>query len=314
MMSDFAADMSQTAAGATAIALGNLSHVYRNGRGAKNVDLQIPSGEVFGFLGPNGAGKTTLIRTMLGLLRPTGGGGRILGLDIVSQSRELRRRVGYLPGEASLYDWLTGYQNVDFALRVRGVRDRSRLRRLAQTLDVDLGRRLKTLSHGNKQKVGIIAALAHDPDLLILDEPTSGLDPLMQETFQNLMREENSRGKTIFLSSHIMGEVEALCDRVGIIRDGRMVALDSVEHLRKQRMKYVTCEFTGEGPLPDLAAVPGVKDLQLTGQGRRSAFAYAGPLDFLVQTLAGHGLGDLTVTDPPLEEVFRAFYEQEGSR
>ncbi len=314
-MGDFAPTEGYAESGsAAAIALENLSHVYRNGRGAKNVDLRIGRGEVFGFLGPNGAGKTTLIRTLLGLIAPTGGRGQVLGLDIVGQSRELRRRVGYLPGEASLYDWLTGYQNVDFALRVRGVADRSRLKRLAGVLDVDLGRRLKTLSHGNRQKVAIIAALAHDPDLLILDEPTSGLDPLMQETFQNLMREENSRGKTIFLSSHIMGEVEALCDRVGVIRDGRMVAVDSVEHLRKQRMKYVTCEFAGSEPVPDLAAVAGVRDLQVSGQGRRFSFAFTGSLDSLVQSLAGRGLSDLTVTDPPLEEVFRAFYEQGGSR
>lgn len=306
---------SASTAGAAAIELHRLSHLYRNGRGAQDVDLRIETGEVFGFLGPNGAGKTTLIRTLLGLLSPTAGSGRILGLDIARQSRELRRKVGYLPGEASLYDWLTGYQNVDFALRVRGVRDRSRLRRLAEVLDVDLGRRLKTLSRGNKQKVAIVAAMAHDPDLLMLDEPTSGLDPLMQEVFQGLIREEHARGKTVFLSSHIMGEVEALCDRVGIIRDGRMVAIDSVEHLRKRRMKYVSCQFNGTQPLPDLAAVPGVKDLRAAGkgQGHRLSFAFTGSLDQLMQALAGHGLSDLTVTDPPLEEVFRAFYEQGGS-
>ncbi|MGE5589528.1 MAG: ABC transporter ATP-binding protein [Bacillota bacterium] len=291
-----------------AMELKQLSHLYRNGRGVHGVNLEVGAGEIFGFLGPNGAGKTTLIRTLLGLIRPTSGGGRILGLDIVRQSRDLRRRVGYLPSDPSLYDWLTGYQNIDFALRVRGVRDRQHLRRLAERLDVNLHQRLKTLSRGNKQKVAILVALAHDPDLLILDEPTSGLDPLMQEAFQGLIREEQERGKTVFMSSHVLGEVEALADRVGIIRDGRMVAVDRVDHLKKRRVKYVTCEFRAKRP--DLGQVVGVRNLSL--DGRRAQFTFVGDLDPLLAALSGYGLADLTVADPPLEEVFRSFYE-EGS-
>ncbi len=285
-----------------------LSHLYKNGRGVTEVDLAVEAGEVFGFLGPNGAGKTTLIRTVLGLLRPTAGEGRVLGLDIARQNRELRRRVGYLPGDPALYEFLTGQQNLDFALAVRGVRDRSRARSLAERLDVDLKRRLKTLSRGNKQKVAIVIALAHNPELLILDEPTSGLDPLMQEAFQDLVREEQGRGKTVFMSSHVLGEVEVLADRVGIIRDGRMVTVDHVDHLKKTRVKYVSCEFKSERP--DLEKVAGIRNLSL--DGRKARFTFVGDLDPLLGALAGHGLADLTVADPPLEEVFRSFYE-EGS-
>ncbi len=287
-----------------------LSHVYPNGRGVQGVDLTVHTGEVFGFLGPNGAGKTTLIRTLLGLLRPTAGSAKVLGLDIVRQSRQVRRRVGYLPSAPALYDFLTGQQNLDFALAVRGVGDRSRARNLVERLDVDLRRRLKTLSRGNKQKVAILIALAHDPDLLILDEPTSGLDPLVQEAFYALIREEQQRGKTVFMSSHVLAEAEALCDRVGIIRDGRMVAVDQVEHLKKRRVKYVHCEFKGDRP--NLAVVAGVRDLSLDGQ--KASFTFLGDLDPLLGVLAVHGLADLTMADPPLEEVFRSFYEEGGGQ
>ncbi|MHB9146443.1 MAG: ABC transporter ATP-binding protein [Symbiobacteriia bacterium] len=287
-----------------------LSHVYPNGRGVHGVDLTVHTGEVFGFLGPNGAGKTTLIRTLLGLLRPTAGSAKVLGLDIARQSRQVRRRVGYLPSAPALYDFLTGQQNLDFALAVRGVGDRSRARNLVERLDVDLRRRLKTLSRGNKQKVAIVIALAHDPDLLILDEPTSGLDPLMQEAFYSLVREEQQRGKTVFMSSHVLAEAEALCDRVGIIRDGRMVAVDQVEHLKKRRVKYVHCEFKGDRP--NLAAVAGVRDLSLDGQ--KASFTFLGDLDPLLGVLAAYGLTDLTMADPPLEEVFRSFYEEGGGQ
>lgn len=290
--------------------LRQLSHVYRNGRGVHGVDLTVHTGEVFGFLGPNGAGKTTLIRTILGLLRPTSGSGQVLGLDIARQSREVRRRVGYLPSDPALYDFLTGQQNLDFALAVRGVKDRSRVQNLVERLDVDLKRRLKILSRGNKQKVAIVLALAHDPDLLILDEPTSGLDPLVQEAFYSLIREEQQRGKTIFMSSHVLAEAEALCDRVGIIRDGRMVAVDSVEGLKKQRVKHVVCEFAGQAP--DLGALPGVADLRL--EGRRAMFRYTGNLNPLMSLLAQGGLVDLNMADPPLEDIFLAFYEQGGAR
>ena len=282
-----------------------LTRLYRNGRGIRDVSLAVGQGEVFGFLGPNGAGKTTLIRNVLGFLRPQQGRIEVLGLDAVAQSRAVRRKVGYLPSDPALYDFLTGAQNIEFALAVRGVKDRTRMKRLAEWLDIDLTRRLKTLSRGNKQKVAIVAALAHDPELIIMDEPTSGLDPLVQEVFGELVREEQARGKSIFMSSHVLSEVEQLCDRVGVIRDGQIVAQGGVDELKRTRVKYVRCEFAGAAP--DLTRLPGVRDWQV--DGRRATFTLNGRMDDLVGALAGTSLVDLTLTDPPLEEVFRAFYE-----
>ncbi|HEY3367728.1 MAG TPA: ABC transporter ATP-binding protein [Symbiobacteriaceae bacterium] len=291
-----------------AIQVASLTRLYRNGRGIRDVNLEVGQGEVFGFLGPNGAGKTTLIRTMLGFMHPQAGQVHMLGIDAVKQSREVRSRVGYLPSDPALYDFLTGRQNIDFALSVRGVKDRSRVKVLAERLDVDLKRRLKTLSRGNKQKVAIVVALAHDPDLLILDEPTSGLDPLVQEIFNQLIREEQARGKTVFMSSHVLSEVEALCDRVGVIRDGQIVTVDHVDNLKKQRVKYVKVEF--KEALPELAKVAGVRDLQV--EGRKASFTFHGGIDPLITELARRSLADLTLSDPPLEEIFKAFYEGGG--
>ena len=288
-----------------ALQIQDLTRLYRNGRGVTQINLVVEQGEVFGFLGPNGAGKTTLIRTVLGFLAPQAGRIQVLGHDAVKQSRSVRRLIGYLPSDPALYDFLTGAQNIDFALAVRGIKDRSRVKQLADRLDIDLSRRLKTLSRGNKQKVAIIVALAHDPDLLILDEPTSGLDPLVQEIFGALILEEQARGKSIFMSSHVLSEVEQLCDRVGVIRNGQIVAVGGVEELKRKRVKYVTAEFAGD--TPELSRVPGVEGLQT--DGRRVRFTLNGSLDALVTELARHSLKDLSVSDPPLEEIFRAYYE-----
>jgi len=291
-----------------AIQIEGLTKLYKNGRGVNKIDLTVPQGSVFGFLGPNGAGKTTLIRTLLGFLKPQAGQISVLGIDALNRSREVRRKVGYLPSDPALYDFLSGRDNIEFALRMRGVKDRTRVQSLADRLEIDLKRRVKSLSRGNKQKVAIVAALAHDPDLIILDEPTSGLDPLVQETFLDLVREEQRRGKTVFMSSHIMSEVEAVCERVGVIKDGKIVALDTVEHLKRQRVKYVKAEFAAQ--VPDLKAAAGVSDWQV--EGRKVRFTMAGSMDALVAELAKGSLVDLTVTDPPLEEVFRQFYEGAG--
>lgn len=291
-----------------AIQVENLTRLYRNGRGIKGVNLQVEQGEVFGFLGPNGAGKTTLIRTMLGFMHQQSGKINLLGMNALTESRKIRARVGYLPSDPALYDFLSGQQNLDFALAVRGIKNRTRVKELADRLEIDLKRRLKTLSRGNKQKVAIIATLAHDPDLIILDEPTSGLDPLVQEIFSSLIREEQARGKTVFMSSHVLSEVESLCDRVGVIRDGQIVTVDHVESLKKQRVKYVAVEFRESAP--DLAKVAGVKDLQV--EGRKVRFTFQGAIDPLLGELARRSVVDLNLSDPPLEEIFRAFYEGGG--
>lgn len=289
-----------------AIDLKGLGHLYRNGKGVKRVDLQVKQGEVFGFLGPNGAGKTTLIRTLLGFLSPTAGSATVLGLDIVRDRRQVSARVGYLASNPALYDALTGYQNLDFAMKVRGVKDYARLKDLAGRLGVDLGQRFKTLSRGSKQKVAILNALVHDPDVLILDEPTTGLDPLVQEAVRSLIIEERSRGKTVFMSSHDLAEVEAVADRVGIIKEGEMVTVDRVENLRKQRMKYVS--FEPEGDWSELPRISGV--VSLRQDGRKVKFTYTGAIPALVSAMQKWGIVDLSITDPPLEEVFLSFYGQ----
>lgn len=288
-----------------AIQATGLQKLYRSGRGLLGLDLAVGEGEIFGFLGPNGAGKTTTIRTLLGLLYPTGGSARVRGLDVVADSVAVRRQVGYLPGDPALYDGMTGRQHLALALSVRGVADRRRALALAERQGVELDRQARQLSKGNRQKVAILLALAHDAPVLILDEPTSGLDPLAQELFQQVLKEEQGRGKTVFFSSHVLPEVEAICDRAGIIRDGRLVAVDTVERLRGRRLKRVSLRFAG--PVPELGDLPGISGLEW--KDGRVRFALAGDLTPLFQLLNAHPAEDVNVTDPSLEEVFRTYYE-----
>ncbi len=289
-----------------AIELKGLGHLYRNGKGVKHVDLAVEQGEVFGFLGPNGAGKTTLIRTLLGFMSPTAGSATIAGLDIVKNKKEVLARTGYLASDPALYESLTGFQNIDFAMKIRGVKDYTRLKALAEKLGVDLNQRYRTLSRGNKQKVAILNALAHDPDVLILDEPTTGLDPLVQEAVRSVVLEEKSRGKTVFMSSHDLAEVEAVADRVGIIRAGELVAVDSIERLRSRKMKYVAFEALGDSS--EVTHLPGVAGLRQ--DGRKVRFTYTGDIQALVTAMPKCRPVDLSITDPPLEEVFLSFYGQ----
>lgn len=291
-----------------AMDLKGLGHLYRNGKGVKHVDLQVEQGEVFGFLGPNGAGKTTLIRTLLGFLSPTSGSATVLGLDIVNDKLQLLSRVGYLASEPSMYDAMTGREIINFAMRMRGAQNDRRVSDLAERLEINLDQRFRTLSRGNKQKVAIINAVAHDPDLLILDEPTTGLDPLIQETVRSLVLEEKNRGKTVFMSSHDLAEVDAVADRVGIIRSGEMVAVDRVENLRSQRMKHVSFEV--EKDWSAIASMPGVQGLRQ--DGRKVRFTYTGPISALLSVLQDRGVVDLSISDPPLEEVFLSFYGHNG--
>lgn len=288
-----------------AIVMQNLCKQYPNGKGIHGISIAVEAGELFGFLGPNGAGKSTAIRTIMGFLTPTSGQARVLGHDVVTESLAVRRAVGYLPSDITLYDHLTGEQNIAFALKVRGRPEQiTRAHDLARRLEVDLSRRIRTLSRGQKQKVAITTALAHDPQVLIMDEPTSGLDPLAQEIFHGVLREELGQGKTIFMSSHILSEVESLCHRVAIIRDGRIITQDTVAALKKQRVKRVAVEF--QGAVPTLAALNGVTELKL--DGHRARFTYQGPPDQLLSVLAGQPVADITLQDPSLEEIFMAFY------
>lgn len=292
-----------------AIEARDLKKVYRNGRGVFGIDLEIAAGEVFGFLGPNGSGKTTTIRTLLGLSRLTGGSARVAGMDVVHDSVAVRRATGYLPGDPALYEGMTGRQHLDLALRLRGVTDRRHALEIAERLGVEMDRKARQLSRGNRQKVAILLALGHDPEVLILDEPTTGLDPLAQDAFHALLREEQQRGKTIFFSSHVLPEVQSLSDRVGIIREGRLVAVDTVDALRQSRLKEVRLRYEGEAP--DLAAVAGVRGLEVKGPEIR--FHIAGDTAPLFQMLTDRPPADITISDPSLEEVFRTYYGGQSS-
>ena len=292
-----------------AIQAENLQKIYGNGRGVLGIDLDIREGEIFGFLGPNGAGKTTTIRSLLGLTRLTGGRASIAGKDVVRESLDVRRATGYLPGDPALYDNMTGRKHLELALSLRGIRDRRHALGIAERLEVELDRRIRQLSRGNRQKVAILLALAHDPAVLLLDEPTSGLDPLAQDAFRDLLQEEKRRGKTIFFSSHVLPEVEAISDRVGIIRDGRLVAVDSVDGLRQSRLKEVHLRYRGEKP--DFASVTGVRGIEVQADSVR--FRIAGGTGALWRLLAEYPPDDITITEPSLEEVFRAYYGGEPS-
>lgn len=275
----------------------------------QDLDLEVRPGEVFGFIGPNGAGKTTTIRLLLDLLRPTSGRASILGMDVRRQSIAVRRSLGYLPGEFGLDPRMTGRQLIAYSARLRGVDDLGAAPLFAHRLDLDLDVAMGRLSRGNRQKVGLIQALFHRPALLILDEPTTGLDPLVQDTFLQILREARDEGRTVFLSSHVLTEVERVCDRVAIVRSGRLAALETTETLLEKRRKRVTMTFvTPVDPAP-FARLPGVSDLQVWGN--TISLRLTDGVDGLVKLAAQYTLLDLRVEHPSLDEVFMGYYGQE---
>jgi ABC-2 type transport system ATP-binding protein len=284
-----------------------LTKFYGRHRGIEDVTLTVADGEVFGFLGPNGAGKTTTIRTLLDFLHPTRGSARIFGLDSRRDSVAIRGRLGNLPGDFGYGKRPTGRDAISVLARLRGVDGAGRAEELARRFRADLDRPLGELSRGNRQKIGLILALFHEPELVLLDEPTSGLDPLMQEEFLTLVGEERDRGCTVFLSSHELDEVERVCDRVGIIRDGRLIAVGRVADLLDKTPHRVSVRFAERVDPAELRNVPGVSALET--DGARITFRVAGDLDPAVKAVARHGVVDLEVTHPTLEEVFLTYYE-----
>ena len=288
-----------------------LSKTYgRRGRGIEGVDLEVREGEIFGFLGPNGAGKTTTIRTLLGFLRPTSGRARVLGLDTLRESVRIRSGVGNLPGEFALEDKMTGEKLLRFFARLRGVGDLGYAHELAEGLGADLHRPMRRLSRGNKQKIGLVQAMFHRPPLLILDEPTGGLDPLVQEEFLDMIEAVRAEGRTVFFSSHALSEVERVCDRVGIIRDGRLVDVEPTSALVNRAFRHVVLTFDAPvDPIP-FRALPGVQDLKADGP-RLSLTLHEEP-DALVKLAARHRLVGLEYERPSLEEVFLTYYGDGG--
>ncbi len=290
-----------------AIETEQLSKFFREHRGIEDLTMAVNAGEVFGFLGPNGAGKTTTIRTLLDLLHPTSGSARLFGLDSRRDSGAIRRRLGNLPGDFGYGKAATGREAVSLLARLRGGRELDRVDALAQRFRADLDRPLGELSRGNRQKVGLILAVFHSPELLILDEPTSGLDPLMQEEFLALVREEREGGCAVFLSSHELDEVERVCDRVGIIRDGTLIAVERVADLLAKTPRRASIEFSETVDVNELRGLPGVSDL--AADGRKVEFRVAGDIDAVIKAVAAHHVTDFELAHPTLEEVFLGYYQ-----
>ena len=290
-----------------------LTKRYGHARGVDDLTFEVGPGEAFGFLGPNGAGKTTTIRTLLDFIRPTSGSVRVFGLDPRLEGVRVHRRVGYLPGELALYERITGEEVLRSLadLRGGGADIRARAAQLADRLGVDLTRRIHELSHGNKQKIGLVQAFMHDPDLLILDEPTQGLDPLVQQTFHAMVEEERERGATIFLSSHVMPEVERLCDRVGIIREGHLAAVADIGELKAKALRRVEFHFDEPVPASAFEHLPGVKEV--IAHGDSVLLSVEGAVDAVVKEAARHRVVSLETREPSLEEAFLAFYDPEAT-
>ena len=283
-----------------------LTKSYGRHRGVISLDLGIRHGEVFGYLGPNGAGKTTTIRTLLDFIRPTRGHASIFGLDTHRDSLAIHKRVGYLPGELVLYENMTGAEVLRYLGHLRGGVSWNRVEELAKRLDSDLARPVKTLSHGNRQKIGLIAAFMHQPELLMLDEPTLGLDPLVQQAFYQLLLEARAEGRTVFLSSHILPEVERVCDRVGIIREGEIIAVEDVAALKARALRRLEIHFAQPVPPDAFASITGVRDLTVENSILRCTVM--GSLDALVKAAAQFEVVNLISHEPTLEEIFLAYY------
>ena len=289
-----------------------LTKWYGKHRGVIDVDLEIEAGEVFGFLGPNGAGKTTTIRILLDHIRPTSGTASVFGIDTRADPVAIHRRIGYLPGEFALYDRLTGGQTLTYFANLRGGVDPTYQASLVERLDLDPSRRFKEYSKGNKQKVGLVIALQHRPELLLLDEPTSGLDPLVQQTVFAILKEAVGDGATVFLSSHILSEVEKSCDRVAIIRDGRLARVDRVDALRDLAHHQVELRFTGPVPVAAFEALPGVSEVIADDHVLR--LRVSGAITPVVQAAARYDLLDFVSREPSLEETFLAQYGPDAGR
>jgi ABC-2 type transport system ATP-binding protein len=293
----------------TAISTRQLTKTYgRGARGLAGLDLEVRTGEVYGYLGPNGAGKSTTIRILLDLIRPTSGTVSVLGLDPRADGVALRRRLGYLAGDFVVDGRPTGRQLLTYLGNLRGGVAPDRVAELADRLALDLDRPIRGLSKGNRQKVGIVQAFMHEPELLILDEPTSGLDPFLQQEFVHLVQGAQRRGATVFMSSHVMSEVQQTADRVGIIRDGRLLAVESVQSLREHALRSVTLTFGGPFDADDFRRLPGFADVTVTGRTLRGRLA--GHTDELVKAASRYDLADLLCEEPDLEEIFFHYYER----
>lgn len=283
----------------------SLTKSYGKARGITNLDLTVNEGEFFGFIGPNGAGKSTTVRTLLGLISPTSGEARIFGKDIVRQRTEILADIGYMPSEAAFYSGTRVKDVIAFSAKMRRMDCSKEAAALCERLALDREKRVEELSLGNRKKVSIVCALQHKPKLCILDEPTSGLDPLMQKEFFDILRERHAEGATIFLSSHILSEIQKNCSRAAIIKEGRIIALDSVEKLSKTKAKRVTLH--GVNTVPEQLEAKSAE-----ASADSVSFLYSGDIKALLNTVSGLPVYDMTITEPDLEEIFMHYYEKGG--
>jgi len=289
-----------------------LTKSYGSKRGIVDVSLQVPEGEVFGFLGPNGAGKTTTIRILMALLRADSGTARIAGLDSWEKSVDIKRLIGYVPGEPSLDNNLTGGQIIEYFANLRGGVDRAYLKSLIDRFDLDTSRKFRQYSTGNKRKVVLIQAFMHRPRVLILDEPTSGLDPLNQQTFDAMVNEARDEGRTVFLSSHVLSEVEKTCTRVGIIREGRLVRVGGVAELKDIKHYEITIHFAQPVATDAFSGLEGVSRVEKLDDGAAVRIAIQGEADSVIKTAAKFPVVSLTSYEPSLEDIFLRYYEGDG--
>jgi ABC-2 type transport system ATP-binding protein len=283
-----------------------LTKYYGKARGVLGVDLEVEAGEIFGFLGPNGAGKSTTTRLLLDLIRPTSGRAEVLGLDAHRDRIAIDRRIGYLPGELALYGGLTAAQTLEYLGNLGGSADRAYRAQLVERFELDPSKRIKAMSLGNKQKVGLVAAFQGRPELLLLDEPTIGLDPFVQLEFERLAAETRADGRTLFVSSHILPEVEHLCDRVGIIREGRLLAVESIATLKERSLRRIEVGFASPPPLDAFRALPGVRDVSVVDS--TVLCTVIGSLDAFVKAAARFEVQTLRTAETSLEEIFLAYY------
>ncbi|MBK8295431.1 MAG: ABC transporter ATP-binding protein [Solirubrobacterales bacterium] len=287
-----------------------LTKHYGDVKALCELDLEVSAGEIFGFLGPNGAGKTTMIRTILDEIRPTAGRSTILGLKSHEDSVEIRRHIGYLPSDITLYPALTGRDTLTFFANLRGGVDWSIVDDLAERLNADLSKKVGNLSSGNRQKVGLIQALMNEPELLIMDEPSTGLDPLVQSEFHRILQEIAAEGRTVFLSSHTLSEVQLVANRVGIIRHGRLVALESLEELRSKAMRKIDLTFSAPVDAASLEQISGVRDVSISGD--KATLSFEGKMVELLESLAGrHDVVDIGTREADLDEIFLTYYRDD---
>lgn len=287
------------------IELSHLTKFYGKARGIEDVTLTVNEGEIFGFIGPNGAGKSTTIRTMMGLIFPTSGEAKIFGKNCVKEGPSIRESIGYLPSEVFYYDKMKVIDLLNYSAGFYKKDCNSRMLELAELMELNLNKRIEDLSYGNKKKVGIVQGLLHSPKLIVLDEPTSGLDPLMQKKFFDIIEGENKKGATIFFSSHILSEVQALCNRVAIIKDGHIIKVDDIKSMREDNYKKLTVKAAGIHS--DLFNIPGVTNLSNGDDEMR--FFYKGDINQMLKILSSHALKDVLIEEPTLEEVFMHYYK-----